>query len=209
MRVRSRLAVVAFALGAVAACGDRGTSTVAAAPQAAPPARVAASTTAASPAPVLARDLQEIVDRFRKIVVLVEDQSALDTAARGQADTVGRLLFQENHQALAALTGRLLASPAAVGTFLDDLERNAELHDADKLAFRDVVDDLLVSAREGKPGGASALAGLRGRLTTPPCGRSRSSTKRSWRRSSVASRRGGWPYDARPGKATSLSSRRD
>jgi len=164
MRVPSRLAVAAVALGAAAACGDRGASTVAAAPQAAPPASVGAATSAPSPAPALARDLQAIVDRFRKIVVLVEDQSGFDTAARGQADMVGRLLFQENHQAMTALAGRLLASPAAVGTFLDDLERSAELHDADKLAFRDVMDDLLVAAREGKPVGASALAGLRGRL---------------------------------------------
>src|SRR5262249_40679290 len=38
------------------------------------------------------------------------------------------------------------------------------LHDADKLAFRDVVDDLLVSAREARPASASSMAGLRPRL---------------------------------------------
>ena len=90
MRVPFRLAIAAVALGAAGACGDRGTSTVAAAPQPAPRASVAAATTGTASAPVLARDLQEIVDRFRKIVVLVEDQSGFDTAARGRESAARR-----------------------------------------------------------------------------------------------------------------------
>src|SRR5262249_55807297 len=97
-------------------------------------------------------------------IVLVEDQADLDAKAREQATTVGRLLFQENHQALGALATRLAASPAAAADFLSTLENSAELHDADKLAFRDTVEDRLAAAREGRPGGASPLAALRGRL---------------------------------------------
>src|SRR5262249_54134532 len=129
-----------------------------------PAAAVSATRGASSAGPALARDLQEIVDRFRKIIVLVEDQADLDAKAREQATTVGRLLFQENHQALGALATRLAASPAAAADFLSTLENSAELHDADKLAFRDTVEDLLAAAREGRPGGASPLAALRGRL---------------------------------------------
>src|SRR5262249_4949672 len=47
-----------------------------------PAAAVSATRGASSAGPALARDLQEIVDRFRKIIVLVEDQADLDAKAR-------------------------------------------------------------------------------------------------------------------------------
>ncbi len=166
MRVRSGLAIALVIAALADGCGRRATPTPGGTAEPVPPATAPPSSisTGSSPAPVLTRDLQEIVDRFRKIVVLVEDQADLDPKSREQATTVGRLLFQENHQALVALTARLRASPTAAADFLKDLEGSVELHDADKLAFRDLVEDLLVSAREGRPAGASALAGLRARL---------------------------------------------
>src|SRR4051812_46864685 len=63
----------------------------------------AAAPTAAAPAPPLPGDLAPIVDAYRKIIVLLEGETALDANVRPRAELVGRLLFQENHQRVSLL----------------------------------------------------------------------------------------------------------
>lgn len=96
--------------------------------------------------------LAGIVTRYRQNIVLAADEARLDEETRERVAIVGRMLFDENRHALEALGEGLHAAlssatgastaPAAVTTFLDWLEKDAELHDADKLAFRDTLADL-------------------------------------------------------------------
>lgn len=109
--------------------------------------------------------LARIVDAYRKTIVLLESENSLDPDARARAVLVGRLLYQENHQRLTALTEALssqLASgspPDATTTFLDALETHPELHDVDKLAFVDVVNDLGDALRATNTNAAKMLIG--------------------------------------------------
>jgi peptidoglycan/xylan/chitin deacetylase (PgdA/CDA1 family)/tetratricopeptide (TPR) repeat protein len=100
----------------------------------------------------LPADLAAIVAGHRQIIVLVEQGPALAPDQQTRADLAGRLLFQDTHHQVAALSEALIADLATpersrVGAFLDVLERHPELRDADKLAFREVVGDLHDAAR--------------------------------------------------------------
>src|SRR5689334_3856283 len=68
--------------------------------------------TSAAPSPVappdpLLQKLDEIVARYRKTVVLLEEGDSLPDADRERASLVGKIIFQENHQAIAALSDTL------------------------------------------------------------------------------------------------------
>jgi peptidoglycan/xylan/chitin deacetylase (PgdA/CDA1 family)/uncharacterized caspase-like protein len=129
-------------------------------------ARVADATTAApstppSPTPA-ARELATIVGTYRQIIVLLESESSLDPPTRARANVIGRILFQQNHERLNALGLRLGAdvaapAPTLAPAFLDTLERDADWHDADKLVFRDVVDELQAALKDPKAAPAAAL----------------------------------------------------
>lgn len=88
-----------------------------------------------------------IVARYRKIIVLMDGSSKLDPAVRTQVATAGRILFEENHQALTALEQEMEESlkvrNAELATaFLDRVEKDDECRDADKLVFRDTLEEL-------------------------------------------------------------------
>jgi peptidoglycan/xylan/chitin deacetylase (PgdA/CDA1 family)/uncharacterized caspase-like protein len=110
----------------------------------------------------LPADVASILERHRQLIVLVEQGETLDADLQRRADLAGRLLFQDLHHQQAQLTEGLLAdlaTPAAAGVtaFLERLERHPELRDADKLAFRDSVADLLDAARAPRSTAPSAL----------------------------------------------------
>jgi len=120
----------------------------------------------AAPAPVtrpLTGDIGPIVDAYRSMIVLLESETALEPDLRPRAVLVGRLLFQANHQRLTALTEKLTGEVSGAGpldattAFLTDLETHPELHDADKLAFVDVVGDLIDALRAAKAPGAARM----------------------------------------------------
>lgn len=106
----------------------------------------------ASP-PVLRAETTPIVECFRKVIVLLEAEEALTVVERERARLVGWMLFQENQARLEAL-GQRLSAEAARGiqastlAFLDVLERNPALADADKLAFKDLLEDLRATLAE-------------------------------------------------------------
>ena len=89
----------------------------------------------------------EIVARYRKIIVLMDGSSKLDAAVKTQVANAGRMLFEENHQAIAVLEKQIEDSLAAgkmdaADEFLSRLEKNDEYLDADKLVFRDTLEGM-------------------------------------------------------------------
>jgi peptidoglycan/xylan/chitin deacetylase (PgdA/CDA1 family)/tetratricopeptide (TPR) repeat protein len=95
----------------------------------------------------VAADVDASVASYRKIIVLMDDAAVLDEGNRERVRTAAWILFERNHERLDELEQNLHADAARndsplVAAFLDRLENNPDLHDADKLDFRDVLDDL-------------------------------------------------------------------
>src|SRR5215472_12244357 len=59
---------------------------------------------APAPADALQQSVEDIVARYRKTIVLLEGEESLPEADRERASVVGRIIFQENHQALSNLS---------------------------------------------------------------------------------------------------------
>jgi peptidoglycan/xylan/chitin deacetylase (PgdA/CDA1 family)/uncharacterized caspase-like protein len=104
-----------------------------------PSAAPDASRTAAE----VASAMDAVVTDFRGVVALL----AGETEPGDRQTTVAWLLAESNRDRLDALAAKMAAEPAAATTFLDKLERDAALHDADKLAFRDQLIGLPPSTR--------------------------------------------------------------
>src|SRR5438874_760076 len=90
----------------------------------------------------LVRTFAGVTEDFRKIIVLMDGAEALDDAARARCIAAGRQLFWHKKTALDALQARLAGSAAGVRQLNDYLTSDRGLHDADKLAFLDLVDEL-------------------------------------------------------------------
>jgi len=100
----------------------------------------------------LQQQMNDIVARYRKTIVLLEDDEALPEAVREQASLIGKIIFQENHQAISRLSDELTTEIVKasdfkqplprVARFLDLIETEADLHDADKLSFREIFSDI-------------------------------------------------------------------
>lgn len=123
-------------------------------PEIKPPAPAASSTASPQADPLLQR-VEEIVARYRKTIVLLEDDESRPEADRQRASLVGKIIFQENHEAISSLSNELTAEIQKAGDFsnplpqvarfLDLIETQQDLHDADKLGFREVFADLAES----------------------------------------------------------------
>ena len=95
----------------------------------------------------IAKQADTVVSNYRKIIVLMDGAGALDPGVRDRASTAGRILFQDNQERLSALEEQLIPPLSGGNTvpaeeFLDRLENNPEYRDADKLAFKDTLEDL-------------------------------------------------------------------
>src|SRR5271157_4880117 len=104
------------------------------------------ATAAGSPA-AIAATMDDSVAAYRKIIVLMDDTAALDEGNRERVRTAGWILFEKNRDRLDHLEQDLRADLAKsdsplIAAFLTRLESNADFRDADKLAFRDVLDGL-------------------------------------------------------------------
>jgi peptidoglycan/xylan/chitin deacetylase (PgdA/CDA1 family)/tetratricopeptide (TPR) repeat protein len=113
------------------------------------------------PSQATLQQLDEIVRDYRKIIVLLDNQASLDPGNRERVSIVGKMLFQQDHERLASLSVSLSndlgnSGSPQIESFLDAVEKNQEYHDADKLVFREVFDDLADGMR--KPGYSSAPA---------------------------------------------------
>jgi peptidoglycan/xylan/chitin deacetylase (PgdA/CDA1 family)/uncharacterized caspase-like protein len=142
---------------ALAIAGAAGASLlfVAGKPAPAPPPPVSAKP-AAMPAPQvdsapLTKRMQDVLANYRKIIVLLADEKSMPANEREQAQQVGQNLFHENQaraEALEADLATLLASNQArrfdtVGDLLTFVESDKSLFDADRLAFRELLQGLL------------------------------------------------------------------
>jgi peptidoglycan/xylan/chitin deacetylase (PgdA/CDA1 family)/tetratricopeptide (TPR) repeat protein len=102
----------------------------------------------------LAASMDESVASYRKIIVLMDDAAVLDEGNRERARTVAWILFEKNHDRLDEMEQGLRADAARqdfqmVSAFLTRLESSTDYRDADKLAFRDLLDGLAhLSAQE-------------------------------------------------------------
>jgi peptidoglycan/xylan/chitin deacetylase (PgdA/CDA1 family)/tetratricopeptide (TPR) repeat protein len=89
--------------------------------------------------------LSGVVDDYRKIIVLMDGVDGLDSATRARCIAAGRALFWRRDRALGEIADRL-AEPRKGAGRLRQLVRylsdDRGLHDADKLAFLDLVDQL-------------------------------------------------------------------
>jgi len=111
----------------------------------------------------LAKECDEIVANYRKIIVLMNGAGALDPGVRERASTAGKIIFQQNEEKLAALETLLTkgladGQTAPAEELLDHVETYAEYRDADKLAFRDLLEGLAVAPE------TAANAKLQGRI---------------------------------------------
>ncbi|BDT57938.1 polysaccharide deacetylase [Massilia varians] len=104
----------------------------------------------------ISSDMKTMLASYRKIIVLTQDEATLSRDARAQANRVGQQLFHENQERsgkVDAALAHLLASrnPArfdALGILLDYVESGEGLYDADRLAFRELMQSLLAQVAE-------------------------------------------------------------
>src|SRR5262245_11608834 len=106
---------------------------------------------APAPSPAPAADPHPVVDAYRKIIALLDGAGAPDETARQRREVVARYIFHENETRLLALAQALGSDEARIGGFLDVLEKDEGLHDADKLVFRDFLDELAARLQEARP----------------------------------------------------------
>jgi len=90
----------------------------------------------------VARVANEIVANFRRVIVLMEDDPSLDAAKKERTVILARMLFEQDVENLEGLRASVVADPVKLSAFLDRLETSSDYHDADKLAFRDLLEDL-------------------------------------------------------------------
>ena len=100
----------------------------------------------AAPKAEIPTRMDAVVERFRQVIVLTEKEDALDAVTLAQVKTIAWMLFEQNHEELESLAAELRADKApefaSVHAFLGRLESTAAYRDADKLVFRDTLDEL-------------------------------------------------------------------
>jgi peptidoglycan/xylan/chitin deacetylase (PgdA/CDA1 family)/tetratricopeptide (TPR) repeat protein len=107
----------------------------------------------------LQASLNGVTDQYRKIIVLMDDADALDDAARARATAAGRILYWQKQHALeeigARLSGGGTRNTDGIRQVVRYLTTDQSLHDADKLAFADLVEELLDSVTQPDAGAGS------------------------------------------------------
>jgi uncharacterized caspase-like protein/peptidoglycan/xylan/chitin deacetylase (PgdA/CDA1 family) len=109
----------------------------------------------AAPAPApditaISADLKEVLAAYRKIIVLLADEKTLSAPDKEAANEVGQALFHDNLARIAKLNDALDAlvgsgNPArfdSLNTLLTYIESDPGLFDADRLAFRELLQSL-------------------------------------------------------------------
>ncbi len=109
--------------------------------------------------------LDKIVESYRKIIFLLDDEASLSQEERNRCVEVGRKIHQDKQELLDELTQSLTADlrraagtrfgdkPAGVDGFIDYFNNNSALRDVDRLAFIDPADELLAVVNEAERAG--------------------------------------------------------
>jgi uncharacterized caspase-like protein/peptidoglycan/xylan/chitin deacetylase (PgdA/CDA1 family) len=123
------------------------------------PSAIAATAPAAAAASApLEQQLKDVLAAYRKTIVLLADEKTLDATARAEASRIGQALFHENQARIAKLDQALdqLTASGEVSRFdtlhtiLTYVESDKDLFDADRLAFRELLQSLQTYiARDG------------------------------------------------------------
>jgi peptidoglycan/xylan/chitin deacetylase (PgdA/CDA1 family)/uncharacterized caspase-like protein len=104
--------------------------------------------------PALQKSLAGVTDNYRKIIVLMDDADSLDAGTKARAIAAGRVLYFQKQHALeeigASLSGNGRHNIDGIRQVVRYLTGDSSLHDADKLAFTDLVEELLDA--ETQPG---------------------------------------------------------
>ena len=141
--VRPWLGMAGLLLGLLlAACSDK--------PPQVPQATAEAPAVASAQDPALLAALQQLLDKHRRIIVLLADEQDQSASDRATSIAVGQQLFHqalEQRLAVAAGFGALLDSGrpermAVLAALLDYIESDPGMYDADRLAFVEVLRDL-------------------------------------------------------------------
>src|SRR5262245_40838207 len=105
--------------------------------------------------PSITSSLDKIVESFRKIIILLDDDVSLSQEERARCVDVGRKIHHEKQELLddliQSLTADLRRAGAArfreraegVESFIEYFSKNPALRDVDRLAFFDLADELL------------------------------------------------------------------
>src|SRR5438128_96869 len=93
---------------------------------------------------------------YRRILVLMDGAESLDEAQRSRCIAAGRVLFWRKQQALEGLGRRLAGNGRGIRQLVRYLSSEPGLHDGDRLAFLDLVDEL-----DSAPIKVGALSALR------------------------------------------------
>jgi peptidoglycan/xylan/chitin deacetylase (PgdA/CDA1 family)/uncharacterized caspase-like protein len=120
--------------------------------------------------PSLEAALNSITGDYRRIIILVDGADTLDAPTRNRSIAAGRIVFWRKQAAIEQLSRQLLAdyqrstaagfrrNTDAIRQFLNYLNTNAGLHDADKLAFLDVSEELEAAIPASATTGRNPLA---------------------------------------------------
>jgi peptidoglycan/xylan/chitin deacetylase (PgdA/CDA1 family)/uncharacterized caspase-like protein len=93
--------------------------------------------------PALDAGLRAVTDDFRKIIVLMDGADALDETVRNRCVSAGRHLFWHKQRTLEQINQKLTSNTDGIRQLVQYLTgTGAGLHDADKLAFLDAVEEL-------------------------------------------------------------------
>jgi uncharacterized caspase-like protein/peptidoglycan/xylan/chitin deacetylase (PgdA/CDA1 family) len=96
-------------------------------------------------------EFKAVLTAYRKIIVLLADEKSLTAKERAEADRIGHALFHENQAHIAKLDDAMDVLTAsgnatrfdALNTLLSYIESDKDLFDADRLAFRELLQSLL------------------------------------------------------------------
>ena len=110
--------------------------------------------------------LASVLDDYRKIIVLMDGAESLDEATRARYADIGQVLFWRKQQTLSQISAKLSApnQPNGIRQLIHYLSADASLHDADKLAFLDLVEELASVPQASSRFRRSPLADLKALL---------------------------------------------
>ena len=110
--------------------------------------------------------LASVLDDYRKIIVLMDGAESLDEATRARYADIGQVLFWRKQQTLSQISAKLSAPNQQNGIrqLIHYLSADASLHDADKLAFLDLVEELASVPQASSRFRRSPLADLKALL---------------------------------------------
>jgi peptidoglycan/xylan/chitin deacetylase (PgdA/CDA1 family)/tetratricopeptide (TPR) repeat protein len=107
----------------------------------------------------LTEAFRNVTADYRRILVLMDGAESLDAALRARCVAAGRVLFWQKQQALDQMSRSLAGNGRGVRQLIRYVSSEPGLHDGDRLAFLDLVEEL-----DAAPVKVAALADLRDEL---------------------------------------------